>query len=75
MSPNQHLSNDKIKIMAHIDPCNSNYTYMRMRTMNSYIRANLDGLKAHLKIINQAKNTNRMDLSLFQLTQNTMNNY
>ena len=35
--------NDKIKIMMHIDPMLSNNQYMRMNSLKSYMRANLEG--------------------------------
>lgn len=41
------LSKDSIKIMAHIDSMNSRNTYMRLKNIKAYMRANLEGMKIH----------------------------
>ena len=50
MNPDKGIINDNIKVMAHIDACNSPYTYMRIKSLDSFKRANLEGQK-HLKDI------------------------
>ena len=43
MNPDKDINNDKIKVMAHIDYNNSPYTYMRIKSLDSFKRANLEG--------------------------------
>lgn len=51
---------------------NSKHTYMRMKNIKSFIRANLEGLKAHQRALNVKDK--RQDSSLFQVSQNTIPN-
>lgn len=67
MNPSQELDKDSIKVMGHIDSAHSSHTYLRMRNLNSFIRANLDGIKA----INLSKKTT----GLFRPTPNSLPNY
>mmetsp|Transcript_8101 Transcript_8101/g.13609 ORF Transcript_8101/g.13609 Transcript_8101/m.13609 type:complete len:98 (+) Transcript_8101:84-377(+) len=76
MNPDRQLAKDTIKIMAHIDPMNSKSTYMRLKNIKAYIRANLEGQKLLQRVQPkrkaQVKEAEGLETSGFQTTLNSL---
>jgi ADP-glucose pyrophosphorylase len=67
MNPDKEIINDPIKIMMHIDPSTSQNTYMRIKSIDTYKKANLEGQK---QVIRSRKMGNQNNL--FCNTKNTI---
>ena len=67
MNPDKELVIDPIRIMMHIDPSTSQNIYMRIKSIDTYKKANLEGLKQVIKS-NKMANQNK----LFSYSKNTI---
>ena len=67
MNPDKEIIKDQIKIMGHIDGHSSPYTFMQIKSLKTYKRANLEGQKALVK----AKDSDRDSNLMFRQTINT----
>lgn len=43
MNPDKEINYDPIRIMMHIDPSTSQNNYMRIKSIDTYKKANLEG--------------------------------
>ena len=53
LNPDKEIENDPIKLMMHIDKIGSQNTYTRIKGIEAYNKANLEGQK----ILSRAKNS------------------
>lgn len=68
MNPDKDIIRDQIKVMAHIDSHSSPHTFLPIKSIKAFKRANLDGQKLVLK-----SKTSPVPHSLFTPTINTPN--
>ena len=66
MNPNKEINHDNIKVMSHIDSCTSQNAYIRIKSLESFKRANLEGQKL-------LKSSQHKSIKLFSATKNTVN--
>ena len=43
LNPDKEIKHDPVKVMMHIDPHTSQNTYIRLKNIDLYKRANLEG--------------------------------
>jgi len=46
LNPDSEINQDQLRVMTHIDPISSKSTYMRIHSIDAYLKANLDGQKS-----------------------------
>lgn len=68
LNPDKEIENDPIKVMMHIDHVGSQNTYIRIKGIDAYTKANLEGQKLQIR----AKSMKNGERTLFSQTVNNL---